>query len=301
MVGLKFWEKKSGSSSAHSNNPTIVEAKDMLGMFEVVRELGRGSMSVVYLGRDPISNREAAIKTMVLANVFNEKALGDAKSQFWHEAKILTWLNHPNIVSIYDVGEDHGFAYIAMEFLSGEKLTRFTSTDNLLPLIKVLDIMARSADALDYAHEQNVIHRDIKPGNIMYDRVSNTVKVIDFGISILTNLSAGKGSVIGTPLYMSPEQVMGKQINGLSDLFSLGSSLYQLVSGHLPFEGATDVDVMRRIAKEPHKNILSVKPDLPPCVCAIIDRALAKDMVNRYQSGYEMAEAIRQCAAHLVE
>ncbi len=300
MEGIKFWKKKSAASSDLVNMHKLGESKKMLGMFEVVRELGRGSMGVVYLGRDPASSRDVAIKTITLVNESNAEVLRDAKSRFLREAKILTWLHHPDIVTIYDVGEDHNLAYIAMEFLTGVKLTVYTKTYSLLSLPKVLDIMARAADALGYAHEQNVVHRDVKPGNIMYDQANNSVKVIDFGISMLADLSATQDNlVMGSPLYMSPEQVMGKQINGLSDLFSLGSSFYQLVSGHLPFEGDTDLDVMHRVAKEPHTDILSVRPDLPLCVCAIINRALAKDVENRYQTGYEMAEAIRHCAATL--
>jgi eukaryotic-like serine/threonine-protein kinase len=288
MVSMKFWKPATQPAS-----------KKMLGSFEVKQEIGRGSMGVVYLGVDPASGRDVAIKTMtLLANEFNANALEDAKSRFLREARILTWLDHPDIVTIYDVGEEHGLAYIAMEFLKGVELTEYTRPEKLLPLDKVLEIMARAADALGYAHEQNIVHRDVKPGNIMYDSDNNTVKVTDFGISRLTNLSETRaGLVLGSPLYMSPEQVMGKQIDGLSDLFSLGITLYQLVSGRLPFEGDSEFDVMYRVAKEPHTNISSIKADLPSCVCAIINQALSKDMKGRFQSGYEMAEAIRHCAA----
>jgi eukaryotic-like serine/threonine-protein kinase len=287
MVNLKFWKPT-----------TQGESKRMLGSFEVKQEIGRGSMGVVYLGVDPASGRDVAIKTMTLANEFNANALEDVKSRFLREARILTWLDHPDIVTIYDVGEEHGLAYIAMEFLKGVELTEYARPGNLLPLGKVLEIIARAADALGYAHEQNIVHRDVKPGNIMYDADNNTVKVTDFGISRLTNLSETRaGVILGSPLYMSPEQVMGKQIDGLSDLFSLGITLYQLVSGRLPFEGDSEFDVMYRVAKEPHTDISSIKADLPSCVCAIINRALAKEVTGRYQSGYEMAEAIRHCAA----
>jgi len=295
MVSLKFWKKNDDAIKHKLGGP-----HKMLGTFEVTRELGRGSMGVVYLGKDPASGRDVAIKTMTLANEFNANVLEDAKSQFMREAKILTWLGHPDIVTIYDVGEEHGLAYIAMEFLKGMELAEHTKPDNLLPLPKTLEIMARAADALGYAHEQNIVHRDVKPGNIMYDASSNMVKVTDFGISRLATLSATRGGVVlGSPLYMSPEQVMGKQINGLSDLFSLGITFYQLASGRLPFEGDSEFDVMYRVAKEPHADILSFKPDLPACVCAVINRALEKAPEDRFHSGSEMAEAIRQCAAKL--
>lgn len=289
MVNLKFWKKDKQETSGKT-----------LGIFEVSRELGRGSMGIVYLGKDPSSGRDVAIKTMTLANSFNNTALEDAKSRFLREARILTWLDHPDIVTIYDVGEENGLAFIAMEFLKGVELTEHTIHGNLLPLPKALDIMARAADALAYAHEQDIVHRDVKPGNIMYDAANDAVKVTDFGISRLTNLSETRiGIVLGSPLYMSPEQVMGKQIDGLSDLFSLGTTLYQLVSGRLPFEGETEFDVMLRVAKEPHTDISVYAPDLPHCVRDIINKALEKDMGKRYQNGTEMAEAIRQCAASL--
>ncbi len=294
----KLWKRTDEAS------PRPGEMHKTLGTFEVIREIGRGSMGVVYLGRDIGSGRDVALKTMALASQFNANALQDAKERFMREAEILTWLHHPDIVTIYDVGEEHGLAYIAMEFLKGKELTEFTRPDALLPVPKVLEIIARAADALGYAHdeghEKGIVHRDVKPGNIMYDPADNSVKVTDFGISRLINLNATRlGIVLGTPLYMSPEQVMGKQITGVSDLFSLGSTLYQLLCGRLPFEADSEFEVMRRVVHEPHTDILAVRPDLPACVCALIDRALAKTPEDRYQSGYEMAAAIRQCASRI--
>ncbi len=303
IKNLKFWKKKERSENLLPPSRLAAAAPlkaKMLGQYEVVREIGRGSMGLVYLGRDTVTGRDVALKTMSLANEFDAKALEDAKERFMREADFLNSLNHPDIVDFYSAGEDHGLAYIAMEYLKGVELTEHTKPGKLLPLRKTLEIMARTADALGYAHGQKIVHRDVKPGNIMYDAATNTVKVADFGISRLTNLSRTRaGLVLGSPFYMSPEQVMGQQIGGLSDLFSLGSMFYQLVCGRLPFEGDTDFNVMYRIAKEPHTDILSITPDLPPCVCEIINRALAKDMASRYQSGYEMAEAFRKCAATL--
>ncbi|MDE2310708.1 MAG: serine/threonine protein kinase, partial [Betaproteobacteria bacterium] len=197
-------------------------------------------------------------------------------------------------------GEEHDLAYIAMEFLKGKDLTGRTKGNALLTAKVALDIIAKAADALDYAHSQNVVHRDIKPANIMYDPEGDTVKVTDFGIARITDSSKTKtGMVLGTPSYMSPEQLAGAKIEGASDLFSLGASLYQLVCGKLPFEGDSMAQLMFRIANEPHTDILSVKPDVPPCVAAIINKALAKKVEERYRTGQEMAEAIRQCAANL--
>jgi serine/threonine-protein kinase len=187
-----------------------------------------------------------------------------------------------------------------MEFLKGKDLVAYTKPDNLLPLPKVMSIFARVADALDYAHKQNVVHRDIKPANIMYDPESDSPKVTDFGIARITDSSKTKtGMVLGTPSYMSPEQLAGKKIEGASDLFSLGVSLYQMACGKLPFEGDSMAQLMYRIANEPHTDILSIRPDLPQCLVVIINRALAKQVADRFSSGAEMADALRQCAASL--
>ena len=294
-----------GGSSGRSNDSTMKldqadVAKPMLGRYEIEKELGKGAMGVVYLGKDPKISRVVAIKTMALSQEFEADELEDVKARFFREAETAGRLNHPNIVTMYDAGEEHDLAYIAMEFLKGKDLVPYTKQPNLLPLPKVLSIVARVADALDYAHSLNVVHRDIKPANIMYDPESDTVKVTDFGIARITDSSKTKtGMVLGTPSYMSPEQLAGMKIEGHSDLFSLGVSLYQLVCGKLPFEGDSMAQLMFRIANEPHTDILSVNPDLPPCVVAIINKALAKKIEDRYESGSAMAEAIRQCAASL--
>ncbi len=298
MFSLKFWKRKKNKAAPPVESASNVPR--MLGTFEVIREIGRGAMGVVYLGRDVASGVDVALKTMQLGSQFNAKVLEDAKERFLREAEILTWLHHPDIVTIYDVGEDHGLAYIAMEYLPGVELTEFIRPDNLLPLPRVLEIMARAADALSYAHEEGhekgIVHRDIKPGNIMYDARDNSVKLTDFGISRLMDLNATRvGLVLGTPLYMSPEQVMGNKINHLSDLFSLGSTLYHMICGKPPFEGDTDFDVMARIVKEPHTDISSIRPSVPEELRAVIDRALQKKPEDRFQSGAEMADAIRRC------
>ncbi len=294
-----------GGASGKSNASTMVldkagVSKPMLGRYEIEKELGKGAMGVVYLGRDPKISRVVAIKTMNLSQEFEADELEDVKARFFREAETAGRLNHPNIVTMYDAGEEHDLAYIAMEFLKGKDLVPYTKRDNLLPLPKVLSIIARVADALGYAHGLHVVHRDIKPANIMYDMETDTAKVTDFGIARITDSSKTKtGMVLGTPSYMSPEQLAGTKIEGQSDLFSLGASLYQMVCGKLPFEGDSMAQLMFRIANEPHADILSISPDVPPCVVAVINKALAKKVEGRYQTGQEMAEAIRQCAATL--
>ena len=268
----------------------------MLGRYEIEKELGKGAMGVVYLGRDPKINRVVAIKTMALSQEFEADELVEVKERFFREAETAGRLNHANIVTMFDAGEEHDLAYIAMEFLKGKDLVPYSKQGNLMPLPRVMSIVARVADALSYAHENNVVHRDIKPANIMYEPESDQVKVTDFGIARITDSSKTKtGMVLGTPSYMSPEQLAGKKIDGRSDLFSLGVMLYQMSCGKLPFEGDSVAQLMFRIANEPHPDVRSVNPDLPDCLVAIIDKALVKDPEARYQTGAEFARDIRTC------
>jgi serine/threonine-protein kinase len=292
-----------GAGASHPGGTLILEGgqveKPMLGRYQVEKELGKGAMGVVYLGKDPKISRVVAIKTLALSQEFGAEELEDVKTRFFREAETAGRLNHPNIVTIFDVGEEHDLAYIAMEFLKGKDLVPYTKPDNLLPIPKVMSIVARVADALSYAHIQNVVHRDIKPANMMYEPGSDTLKVTDFGIARITDSSRTKtGMVLGTPSYMSPEQLAGKKIDGRSDLFSLGVSLYQLACGKLPFEGDSMAQLMFKIANEPPTDILSINSDLPECLIAIINRALAKQVEERYQTGTEMAQALKQCLAN---
>ena len=237
---------------------------------------------------------------MALSQEFEADELEEVKQRFFREAETAGRLNHPNIVTIYDAGEEHDLAFIAMEFLKGRDLVPQTKPGNLLPLPKMLSMVARVAEALAYAHRQNVVHRDIKPANIMYDAQVDSVKVTDFGIARITDSSKTKtGMVLGTPSYMSPEQLAGKKIDGQSDLFSLGVTLYQLACGSLPFQGDSMTQLMFKIANEPPADILGINPTLPECLAAVINKALAKDMAARFKSGEEMAQALRQCAAQL--
>lgn len=293
-----------GSGASSSATSTMLLdgsiSKPMLGRYEVEKELGKGAMGVVYLGKDPKINRVVAIKTMALAQEFAADELEDVKSRFFREAETAGRLQHPDIVTIYDAGEEHDLAYIAMEFLPGHDLARYTKEDALLPLPIVMGIVFKSAMALDYAHKQNVVHRDIKPANIMYEPDKKIVKITDFGIARITDSSKTKtGMVLGTPSYMSPEQLSGEKVDGRSDLFSLGAMLYQMTSGTLPFTGDSMTTLMYKIANEPHLGIFEIKPDLQrrkPCIAAIIDKALQKDAAKRYQTGAELAKDIQTCA-----
>jgi serine/threonine-protein kinase len=291
-----------GSGTGHPGGTLVLNAgeKPMLGRYQVEKELGKGAMGVVYQGRDPKIGRVVAIKTLALAQEFAPEELQEVKERFFREAETAGRLAHPNIVTIYDAGEEHDLAYIAMEFLKGRDLTPYVKPDNLLPLEKVLSIVARVADALAYAHRNNVVHRDIKPANIMWEPESDTVKVTDFGIARITDSSKTKtGTVLGTPSYMSPEQLAGRRIEGRSDLFSLGATLYQLVCGVLPFQGESMAQLMYKIANEPHPDVRTHNPRLPACVAAIVNKALAKDPEARYQDGEQMAKALRLCLQSL--
>jgi len=268
--------------------------KPMLGRYQVEKELGKGAMGVVYQGKDPKIGRVVAIKTMALAQEFEADELIEVKERFFREAETAGRLSHPNIVTIYDAGEEHDLCYIAMELLKGKDLVPYTKPDNLLPVDKVVSIVARVADALGYAHMQNIVHRDIKPANIMYAPESDAPKVTDFGIARITDSSKTKtGMVLGTPSFMSPEQLSGKKVDGRSDLYSLAVSLYQLLCGALPFVGESMAQLMFKISNEPATDILSVRPDLPSALVAFLDKALAKDADERYQTGDEFAAALR--------
>ncbi len=272
--------------------------KPMLGRYQVEKELGKGAMGVVYLGRDPKINRVVAIKTMALAQEFAEDELAEVKERFFREAETAGRLNHPNIVTIFDAGEEHDLAYIAMEFLKGKDLVGCTKAPGLLPLPLAVSVVARVAEALDYAHHNNVVHRDIKPANIMYEPESDQVKVTDFGIARITDSSKTKtGMVLGTPSYMSPEQLAGKKVDGRSDLYSLGVTLFQMCCGQLPFVGDSMAQLMYKIANEKAPDALSVNGAISPELGAVIARSMAKDPDRRYQRGNDMAADLRACLA----
>jgi eukaryotic-like serine/threonine-protein kinase len=269
----------------------------VMGRYQLLEPIGRGAMGYVYLGRDPKINRIVAIKAVDLAAEVEPTELDEARRNFLREAEIAGRLSHPNIVTIFDVGETDGVAYIAMEYLKGRHLSEFVRPDHLLPISTVLELLSKTADALDYAHSQNVVHRDIKPANIMYDSISDGLKITDFGIARLIGVGrTSKGIVLGTPAFMSPEQLEGKNVNGHTDLFALGVTLYQLLTGHLPFRGASMTKLMFVIANEPHESVTAARSDLPECLNSIVDRALAKDPSDRFQTGAEMATALRTAA-----
>ncbi len=274
--------------------------RPMIGRYEIVKEIGRGAMGMVYLGEDPKINRTVAVKTLAFSQEFEDDQLEEVKNRFFREAKTAGRLNHPNIVTIYDVGEDHDLAYIAMDFLQGQDLSVYTKPDKLLPLDDIFFIVSKIAEALDYGQNHGVVHRDIKPANVMYEPRKKVVKVTDFGVACLTDVSKTKtGTILGTPSYMSPEQLAGKKVDGRSDLFSLGVMFFQLVTGELPFIGDSMANLMYKISTEKHPDVRMFRPELSSCVTKIIDLALQKDVDKRFQSGEKMALAFRRCQEHI--
>jgi serine/threonine-protein kinase len=291
-------QPKAGSASTGSTLVLKIDGlqKPMLGRYEIEKELGRGAMGMVYLGRDPKIGRTVAIKTMALSQEFDESQLAEVKERFFREASTAGRLNHPNIVTIYDVGEEHDLAYIAMDFLEGVNLTQFTEPGHLLPLNEVFHIIGKVAEALDYAHANQVVHRDIKPANVVYNEQKRQVTVTDFGVAFLVDANKTKtGTILGTPSYMSPEQLAGGKVDGRSDMFSLGVMLFQMVTGELPFIGDSIATLLYKIANEKHPDPRMFRPDLPHCVGRVIDKALRKEMEERFQNGKQLVTALKKC------
>lgn len=293
-----------GGGGAHPGGTMLLDGggveKPMLGRYQVEKELGKGAMGVVYLGKDPKIGRVVAIKTMALSQEFEGDELTDARERFFREAETAGRLQHQNIVTIFDAGEEHDLAYIAMEFLKGKDLVDMTKEGHLLPIARVLSIVARVAEALAYAHKQNVVHRDIKPANIMYDEATDTVKVTDFGIARITDSSKTKtGLVLGTPSFMSPEQIAGKKVDGRSDLYSLGVMLFQMLAGVLPFRGDSMAELMYKIANEPAPDIRIIRQELSTRLAEIVALSLSKKPETRYQDGDHFAADLRAAIGEL--
>lgn len=289
-----------GAKKADMNGTLILSSpgiqKPTIGRYSIDEEIGRGAMGMVYLGHDPKIGRTVAVKTMMLSQEFEGDKLEDVKRRFFREAETAGRLDHPNIVTIYDVGEDQDLSYIAMDYIKGKPLSDYCNPDNLLTAEEVFDVVSKVTEGLDYAMSHNVVHRDIKPANIIYDRETGAVKITDFGVACLTDVSKTKtGTILGSPSYMSPEQLAGKKVDGRSDLFSLGITFYQLLTGELPFIGESMASLMYKIANEKHPDIRMFRPDLPACTSTIMNKALHKDLEKRFQTGERMANALERC------
>jgi serine/threonine-protein kinase len=261
-----------------------------LGRYQVVREVGHGAMGVVYEAIDPNIGRKVALKT-ILAGALGTNA-EDVAKRFKNEARAVGGLNHPNIVTIYDADEQNGILYLAMEFLEGVTLDVLLHTQHTLKPDQAVDIVRQVCAGLQYAHSKGVVHRDIKPGNIM---VSSTgaVKITDFGIARTANAMTMTGQVLGTPNYMSPEQVVGKTVDGRSDLFSVGVMLYEMVTGERPFDGQSITTIMYKIVHETPVAPSKLDQTIHPGLSRIIEKCLAKSPEERYQSTAELSSALQ--------
>ena len=289
-------EEEPGEQEAAPLAPAVQNGTpSMLGRYKVLKELGRGSMGVVYLGKDPTIQRFVAIKTMRLDEIDDGEKLQEVKARFFQEAESTGRLSHPNIVTIFDAGEQDDLGYIAMELLQGTTLKEKSRKPNLLPLEKVISILATVAEAMDYAHQQGVVHRDIKPANIMLTTEA-IIKVMDFGIAKMASSSKTQTDIVlGTPTYMSPEQIAGKKVDGRSDIFSLAVVMFELLTGRPPFTADNVSALLFAIAHTPHPSVKAIKPDLPLIVKEVLDRALQKDPVHRYRRAGEFAMELRAC------
>ena len=295
------WMKRthsSGVSSSGSNDKTT-GAPQRLGRYVIERRIGRGAMGAVYLAKDPRINRPVALKAIPIEKEFEDEELKEARLRFYREAESAGRLTHPNIITVFDAGEDKGLAYIAMEYVPGIPLKQFTDPKKLLAPKRALELCAATADALDYAHNQGVIHRDIKPANLMYNPKEGSLKITDFGVARMTDNNRTKtGIVLGTPMYMSPEQLGAEDLTGHSDLFSLGVTLYELLAGEVPFHATNIAVLMTKITTENPAPISTRRAGIPPSIDSVLAKALAKRPADRFASGSEMAIALRNCARY---
>jgi diguanylate cyclase (GGDEF)-like protein len=271
-----------------------------VGRYEILEELGRGAMGVVYRANDPVIGRQVAIKTINLHNL-DPQAREEYEARFHQEAKAAGCLNHPNIVTIYDLGESGDDVYIAMELLEGRQLHDDSSELRPLRTEDALDIAIQVADGLSYAHRNGIVHRDIKPSNIML-MPGNRAKIADFGIAQIEAplMTTRTGVILGSPLYMSPEQILASSIDARSDIFSLGIVLYQMLTGRRPFEGDDANTVLYSIVNEHPPMPSSLNPGVPDSLEAIIFKCLAKRPQDRYQDAAELAQDLRACRSRLM-
>jgi CHASE2 domain-containing sensor protein/predicted Ser/Thr protein kinase len=281
--------------------PMQMEPRPPFKRFELIQELGRGENGVVYQCQDIKSKRVVAVKAVNLAE-YSQDIASEMKERFSREVESAGLLTHPNIVSIYDFGEENGLVYISMEYVEGTDLGHYTRPGHLLPLRGTLDIVARVADTLDYAHSKGVVHGDIKPANIIRVKETRDVKLTDFGIARIMPASKHKrGMESGFPYYMSPEQLSGKKVGGCSDVFSVGVLLFEMLTGQKPFMGEDISDLMLKIARDKHPSAKDLNPNVPRIVERILDRALEKDLEKRFQRAGQMASELKRVVARIDE
>ncbi len=292
-----------GRGATHPGGTLVLDDPTLelptLGRYRLDKVLGQGAMGMVYLGHDPKIGRSVAIKTLALAETFEGDALTEARERFFREAETAGRLAHPGIVTIHDAGEEQDLAYIAMEYVPGHDLSAHTRPGELLPARQVVGFGLRVAQALAHAHRLGVVHRDIKPANLLWVPAEDLLKVADFGIARLTDQSRTRtGTLLGTPGYMAPEQLAGQPADGRSDLYALGATLFQLLTGRLPFEAESLPELMFQITNQEAPDLRQLRPDLPPALAETLARLLRKSPAERYPDGTALAEAFASCLDH---
>ena len=307
-LGCRWWrlrrQRRGAVAAPVPASAAATASPTRLGRYRIERPLGRGAMGTVYLAHDPQAARPVALKTLALASEFEGSELVQARERFFREAALAGRLQHPDIVAIFGAGEARGLAFIAMEYVSGHDLFRYTQPGRLLPASQVLHTMARVARALAYAHRQGVVHRDVKPANVMIDAVApagaGSVKVTDFGIARVIDAHRTRtGVVLGTPSFMSPEQMAGGTVDGRTDLYAVGVMLFQLLTGALPHAAESMGRLMHQIANEPAPDVRSLRPELPEALARVIAHALEKRVDLRYADGDQLAADLLAVAATL--
>ena len=289
---LKFLGKEKEASPVDTQFLADLSDIKTVGRYEIIGKLGQGSMGVVYLGRDPYINRKVSIKiSRPSSDVVGEKA-DKYRERFFLEAQSAGRLMHPNIVAIYDAGMYKDFCYITMEYIDGPTLEKSCHKNALLPVSKVVETLFAACKALDYAHKKGVIHRDIKPSNIMLNKAGD-VRITDFGIAQIKSEQTTSKGIIGSPSYMSPEQVKEEPVEDKSDIFSLGCVLYELLAGEKAFPGENYFSIMYKITNEEPVPIRDIRPEVPEIVAKITRKALAKDSNQRYQTCMDFAYDLR--------
>jgi hypothetical protein len=275
-----------------------METVTKAGRYEIVGELGRGAMGIVYKAVDPVIGRTVAVKTIRLSEEGTGLKRSELLARFQTEARAAGLLTHPNIVVVYDAGEEDGRYYITMELVEGKSLQALLDGGHSFPLPRTLRIMDQTCNALQFAHERNVVHRDIKPANLMLT-ADDTVKITDFGTAKILQFGSTQQTshVMGTPSYMSPEQVKGRAVDGRSDIFSLGVMLYEMISGEKPFPGQNITTVIYKIVNEEPVPLRQIDPSIHPGISTVVMKALAKEPEQRYQSCREMLEELRDYRA----
>ncbi|MFH2219991.1 MAG: serine/threonine-protein kinase [Pseudomonadota bacterium] len=288
---LKFTKDKETSLVDTQFIDDLSDSKTV-GRYDIQEKVGQGSMGIVYLGMDPFIKRPVAIKISRPQSDLQKDEIEKYQKRFFTEAQSAGRLNHPHIVGIYDAGMHRNFYYITMEYIDGPTLKKFCVKDSLLPLKSVIEIIFSACTAIDYAHSKGVVHRDIKPSNMMLNSTGK-LKITDFGIAYIDTDHTSQKGIIGSPCYMSPEQVKEEAVVDQSDIFSLGCVLYELLAGQKAFVGDNHFAVMYKITHEDPPSILEVRKDIPAILDKITMRALAKDPKKRYQTCMDMAYDLR--------